>query len=189
MNENKKIGQKIKTSRLEAGLTQGDLGRAIGKTGSAIGYLEAGLRRISPDVLKKIADALNKPFIYFYDNEEKDYSAQSQIKIIEKDIKSLFNVLSMDENGTYANIFYRELINNIETSVLFINDDDEIFYANKKDSRKLFSKETIEKIRKENEKEIIKNKQFVFTLKNKDIYSIKPIYEKNGKYLGLLLWK
>ncbi len=89
MDENKKIGQKIKKARTESRLTQGQLGKIIGRTGSAIGYLEAGLRKIDPDTLKRIADALNKPVQYFYGEEKEDFDIYAKLKSIEKQISEL----------------------------------------------------------------------------------------------------
>ena len=88
-SENKKIGQKIRKARSASGLTQNELGKKIGNTGSAIGYLEAGLRKITPDTLKKIADILNKPFKYFYESETNDYSVYEKLSAIEKQFKDL----------------------------------------------------------------------------------------------------
>ena len=70
MTLNSKVGSRIKLARVRAGMTQKQLGDQLGKSGAAIAYLEQGKRRISPDVLEKIADITQRPLSFFY--EQKD---------------------------------------------------------------------------------------------------------------------
>ena len=68
MSLNVQIGGKIKQARKAVGLTQGELGKKIGRTAAAIAYLEKGQRGISPDILSRIAHVTNKPISFFYDD-------------------------------------------------------------------------------------------------------------------------
>lgn len=60
------VGARIRRAREQQGLTQGELGEAIGKTQTAVSYWEAGRR--SPDVedIVAIADALDVEVEYFF---------------------------------------------------------------------------------------------------------------------------
>ena len=55
------IGQQIKIARIAAGMTQEQLGKAIGVTFQQVQKYENGLNRISGSRLQLIADALNVP--------------------------------------------------------------------------------------------------------------------------------
>ena len=57
-----KIGERIKTYRLRAGLTQRQLGEKLGVSNVNIGQYERGLRNPKLPQLKRIADALEIPF-------------------------------------------------------------------------------------------------------------------------------
>jgi transcriptional regulator with XRE-family HTH domain len=59
------IGERIKTAREERGLTQAQLGEAIGYTQATIGNYELGRRHIGIDDLYKIAEVLGRPYAYF----------------------------------------------------------------------------------------------------------------------------
>ncbi len=55
-----KVGDKIKRLREEAGLTQSELAKKLGKTQSYVGLLEKDYRSITLNTLEKIAKALKK---------------------------------------------------------------------------------------------------------------------------------
>lgn len=57
-----KIGERIRTYRLRAGLTQKQLGEKLGVSNVNIGQYERGLRNPKLPQLKRIADALEIPF-------------------------------------------------------------------------------------------------------------------------------
>lgn len=57
-----KIGERIRTYRLQAGLTQKQLGEKLGVSNVNIGQYERGLRNPKLPQLKRIADALEIPF-------------------------------------------------------------------------------------------------------------------------------
>lgn len=61
----KKIGQRIRTVRLEHGIKQKDLARKIGISQGALTNFELGRRKISLEWLVKISRALEVPVSYF----------------------------------------------------------------------------------------------------------------------------
>jgi transcriptional regulator with XRE-family HTH domain len=60
------IGQKIRALRLERGLSQEELGRAVGITFQQIQKYERGANRVSAARLQRIADALEVAVTFFY---------------------------------------------------------------------------------------------------------------------------
>jgi len=59
------LGRRISQARLEADMTQVDLGRAIGLDRTAIAKLEAGTRKVSAAELVALASALDRPIDWF----------------------------------------------------------------------------------------------------------------------------
>ncbi|MFZ5944867.1 MAG: helix-turn-helix domain-containing protein [Bacillota bacterium] len=53
------VGQNIRTLRLKSNITQVELAKLVGVSGSYIGYLERGKKNPSLDLLTKIAEGLN----------------------------------------------------------------------------------------------------------------------------------
>ena len=53
------------------GLSQKKFGAKLGITGSFVGYLENGNKRVNPDLLKKISKLTNHPVSYFYNEKAK----------------------------------------------------------------------------------------------------------------------
>lgn len=195
-SENKKIGQKIRKARLANNLTQNQLGKTIGVTGSAVGYLEAGLRKISPDVLKKIADTLNKPFKYFFESEDENYSVYEKMRGLEKHFKELFSAVKRTEREKFGfKEFYESMIDEIPLIIMFFNEENKLSFANKKgiiffniakdkkSAQKLNN--NLKSIIKKYQPEIIKNTIFNFSLDKDNNFQAKSVYEKNSKYLGL----
>lgn len=54
-------GSAIASARISRGMTQAQLGAAIGTSGSQVANWETGFRRPKLDALLRIADALNVP--------------------------------------------------------------------------------------------------------------------------------
>lgn len=194
-SENKKIGQKIRKARIANNLTQSELGKTIGKTGSAIGYLEGGLRKITPDTLKRIADVLNKPFKYFYENEANDYSVFEKLMAIEKQFKDVSELVKKAEKEKFEfKEFYVDLVRESTGVVIYLNEDAKLTYMNKKanillntNNKKSAFELKIKKIKDDHQKEIIANTKFTFSIEElfgKPLVA-KSVYERNGKYLGL----
>jgi transcriptional regulator with XRE-family HTH domain len=69
MNEDAKIGLQIKKARVEANMTQTELGKFLGVTWEMISRYENG-KSSSRKNLEQISDALKKPIQYFFGVEE-----------------------------------------------------------------------------------------------------------------------
>lgn len=63
--EHKLLIQKLKEARLEAGLEQEEVAKALGKTQSHISKIEAGQRRVDIIQLKEFAKAYKKELTFF----------------------------------------------------------------------------------------------------------------------------
>ncbi len=59
------LGQRIRTARRDAGLSQGQLASELSTTQSAISLYEAGQRSVGIDMLLNVARILNRPLHYF----------------------------------------------------------------------------------------------------------------------------
>jgi Zn-dependent peptidase ImmA (M78 family)/transcriptional regulator with XRE-family HTH domain len=59
------LGRRISQARLEADMTQADLGRAVGLDRTAIAKLETGARKVSATELVALASALDRPIDWF----------------------------------------------------------------------------------------------------------------------------
>lgn len=75
MNRQQEIGQKIRSARLEAKLTQKELGKKIGYSAMGVSYLEKGTRNIKLGDLANIAKVLNAPESYFLATSANPYSS------------------------------------------------------------------------------------------------------------------
>lgn len=62
---NPQLGRRIRTARMELGLSGTELARSIGKSQPYISDLERGQRTPSLPTLKALAEALEKPIAYF----------------------------------------------------------------------------------------------------------------------------
>lgn len=69
MEYSKKIGKNIKKTRHKMNMSQKKFGEKLGITGSFVGYLENGNKRVNPDLLKKISKLTKQPVSYFYDEK------------------------------------------------------------------------------------------------------------------------
>jgi len=59
------LGNRIRTARRDAGMSQGQLATALNTTQSAISLYEAGQRSVGIDMLLNVARILNRPLYYF----------------------------------------------------------------------------------------------------------------------------
>lgn len=59
------LGNRIRTARRDAGMSQGHLASALNTTQSAISLYEAGQRSVGIDMLLNVARILNRPLHYF----------------------------------------------------------------------------------------------------------------------------
>lgn len=60
-----KIGQRVKTARIEKGLTQADLGAMVGCSNNHLSHIEVGQTKVSLSMLLKLSSALEKNFDFF----------------------------------------------------------------------------------------------------------------------------
>ena len=60
-----KIGQRIKTARIEKGFNQADLGALVGCSNNHISHVEVGQTKVSLSMLLKLSLVLEKDFDYF----------------------------------------------------------------------------------------------------------------------------
>lgn len=60
-----KVGQRIKTARMEKNLNQADLGALVGCSNNHISHVEIGQTKVSLPLLLKIASTLDKDIDYF----------------------------------------------------------------------------------------------------------------------------
>jgi len=63
--EYKKVIERLKKARFEAGLKQTEVAKKLAKPQSYISKIEQGERRVDVAELKKIADIYKKPLDYF----------------------------------------------------------------------------------------------------------------------------
>ena len=67
------LRERVALARKEAGLSQDDLGAAIGVDGSAISKIENGTRNLSSVELAKLARVCGKPLDWFFSREESPF--------------------------------------------------------------------------------------------------------------------
>jgi transcriptional regulator with XRE-family HTH domain len=63
------LGNRIRTARRDAGMSQGQLAQNLNTTQSAISLYEAGQRSVGIDMLLSVARILNRPLHYFLGDE------------------------------------------------------------------------------------------------------------------------
>ncbi|MBU0976079.1 MAG: helix-turn-helix domain-containing protein [Patescibacteria group bacterium] len=83
------LGEKIKTARKEAKLSQLQLGVALKVSDKTISGYESN--RISPPIskLQQIAELLKKPTTYFLGVDERDYSIQARLRAVEIKLREI----------------------------------------------------------------------------------------------------
>ena len=69
---NSVIGLKIKARRRELRLTQTELANSLGVTFQQIQKYEKGINACSAKRIVELSNALNKPILYFFENEKKE---------------------------------------------------------------------------------------------------------------------
>lgn len=82
------LGQRIRSARKDAGMSQGQLASNLNTTQSAISLYEAGQRSVGIDMLLNVARILNRPLHYFLgDDGEMLYVADSEIANLIADLE------------------------------------------------------------------------------------------------------
>jgi repressor LexA len=76
-----KIGKKIREAREAKGMSQEELGRALGYTATAVSYFESGVRKIKLEDLQKISNILNVDMDYLVPKFVNESSPIEQIKL------------------------------------------------------------------------------------------------------------
>ena len=93
------FGEKLKELRLQAGLTQKELGEQIKVTKSVISYYELQERYPSPEILLKLADVFNVSVDYLLGRENKQSLDISNLDADEiQFLQHMINVLKNKKN-------------------------------------------------------------------------------------------
>lgn len=91
------FGSRLKERRESLGLKQGELGKLLGITGSAIGNYENGVSSPKADILYRVFDVLQCDANYLFQDEMSNSTEETSA--IEKDLLDRFNELN-DEGKT-----------------------------------------------------------------------------------------
>ncbi len=86
------LADKIKRARLEASLSQRELGVALGLSDKSISAYETGRAEPPFGVLKKMAKKTARPVAYFGEDDPKDYTVEAKLAQIEalfKEVRAL----------------------------------------------------------------------------------------------------
>lgn len=81
------MGEKVKEARLEAGLSQSELGEKAYFHQASISQIESGKREVSTMELISLSFSLSKPIIFFYPDQIQRY-----LKIMPTDLEELLLV-------------------------------------------------------------------------------------------------
>lgn len=92
------LGKKIRIARLEASMSQLQVGVALGVTDKTISGYESG--RIAPpfDKLLALADLFKRPITYFLGADPKEYKVASRLRAVEvalRDIRKQLNEIRL----------------------------------------------------------------------------------------------
>src|SRR3954469_5471389 len=79
----KTIASRIKAARVEAGMSQEELGKHVGVTFQQVQKYETGVNRISPERLQLIAEKVGRPITYFFEMGPAR-TAPSDIELIDR---------------------------------------------------------------------------------------------------------
>lgn len=82
-----KLAAKIKKARLEAQLSQGELGSAIGLSDKSVSAYEAGRATPPLSILEKLSRATQKPLSYFLNGgNETQHTIAAKLTAVEKQL-------------------------------------------------------------------------------------------------------
>ena len=108
---NRRIGEKVRTQRVSLGITRAQIAPQLGISQQQFEKYEKGTNRISAGMLKAIADALDLPLSYFYEDstgQTKDLREQMLCSELSKHFLSIKNIqlkeLIMITSRTLASI-------------------------------------------------------------------------------------
>jgi len=88
------LPERIRKARLDAGLSQTDLGNAIGLSDKSISAYEKG--RATPPLgkLKGISEETHRPLKYFTGEVEENYSIEAKLALIGEQLTEIKNLLT-----------------------------------------------------------------------------------------------
>jgi len=75
-----RIGQRIRRARVEASITQQELGEILGRSSQQVHKYEQGTNRVSAGTLFAIAGALGRSLDWFFLDEPKPQSPTSSVR-------------------------------------------------------------------------------------------------------------
>lgn len=93
------LSNKIKKARIEANLSQKELGQAIKISEKSISAYESNRATPPIGILGKLAKETKKPIWYFTESEDIELSVMSKLLEIEKQISELKDILSKTQNS------------------------------------------------------------------------------------------
>ncbi|MCP4481357.1 MAG: helix-turn-helix domain-containing protein [bacterium] len=96
----KKIDDKIRRARKDAGLTQIELSKKLGVKGNPIGKYEMGISTPKIEALKKIAKATNKSLAFFLEGDDFNVDVENNQGMITKHV----NGGNITQNNNHQNI-------------------------------------------------------------------------------------
>ena len=88
----KDFGKRLRDARMEKGLSQRSLGLSLGLSDKTISSYESSRSYPNLDILKKLAEVLDKPFGYFLSSDYDD-----RIEQLQKEIEMLRSIISKGE--------------------------------------------------------------------------------------------
>jgi Zn-dependent peptidase ImmA (M78 family)/transcriptional regulator with XRE-family HTH domain len=112
------LGQRISQARLDADMTQADLGRAVNLERTAIAKVETGVRKVSAAELVAIATALDRPIDWFVTesppsvvSRRADEAVGGRSRVLDIKIERLARDVSfLAEQGIVANAVQRQAL-------------------------------------------------------------------------------
>ena len=90
-----RVASRIRHGRIVRGLTQRQLGDAIGVSSSQMHKIEKGLNQVSAGFLYRIADVLDVPIVYFYQDIGTMHLASKRIRMV---TELMLNFSSIDSD-------------------------------------------------------------------------------------------
>lgn len=97
------LGKVIQAARKQAGMTQNELGKKLGVSGSMIGQWENDLRNPKPETVGRIVDALGKPFLDLFLKYDKENTEGVNYKLAEirKETEAIDKNLSISNEKNF----------------------------------------------------------------------------------------
>ncbi len=92
--KNPTLGERIKKARVQAGLSQKDMGKHLKISDKAVSAYEVDRAEPSIDAIRKIGKLTNRSFSYFIDDfTEGDIDLQAKLESIERELKAVKEML------------------------------------------------------------------------------------------------